>query len=472
MHYPTNSRILPPGLPSKAAEFKQEALARPKVSVDQCGEDSSDCGANHLPMINAQHRDQKEDMQISAGCKEMSRLRLQRTEATKKDSTISPALSKRQSNRTKASQGDWLNNQMEKRLANSEHIQKFAKVQATTSDFAANDRLTGHKSSHIGNPNFHLAQLRKDEGIEEQSSDFDKSDEEEKEMDTEEFSTNPNGPTSQNGDEKDFAKKDFPMLDRSNTDQRAAIASAKLGVLPKRVVMSRFAVSKQMVESPESSKILSPVEFKQRVATQTQDQFNVILGDCKKVWLQEYKQNYMNDPTLNAPDLPIQCLSKQASDHIWEAKQKTGMEGSNKQIYKLLTDDQLTYLHSYEDVLMDEFRLLEPKQQCKPSIEQRHPQIKEVMRAKLFDWVLHCTKVTHIEDKNVFFTACQYIDAYYAKVQQEMPKKDLQLTAIACIFMASKLLDTICLKMSFCRDVLGHKKFSSQQILEKESEVI
>jgi hypothetical protein len=94
------------------------------------------------------------------------------------------------------------------------------------------------------------------------------------------------------------------------------------------------------------------------------------------------------------------------------------------------------------------------------------------MRAKLFDWVLHCTKVTQIEDKNVFFTACQYVDGFYAKVGRDMPKKDLQLTAIACIFIASKLLDTVCLKLSFCRDVLGHKKFSSAQILEKEAEVI
>ncbi len=84
------------------------------------------------------------------------------------------------------------------------------------------------------------------------------------------------------------------------------------------------------------------------------------------------------------------------------------------------------------------------------------------MRAKLFDWVLHCTKVTQIEDKNVFFTSCQYIDHFYAKIDTDMPKRDLQLTAIACIFIASKLLDTICLKLSFCRDVLGHKKFSSQ----------
>lgn len=113
-----------------------------------------------------------------------------------------------------------------------------------------------------------------------------------------------------------------------------------------------------------------------------------------------------------------------------------------------------------------------PRCQCLPSIESRHGQIREVMRAKLLDWVLHCTKVTQVEDKNVFFTACQYIDSFYYKVDKVMPKKDLQLTAIACIFIASKLLDTVCLKLTFCRDVLGHKKFSASEILEKESEII
>ena len=47
------------------------------------------------------------------------------------------------------------------------------------------------------------------------------------------------------------------------------------------------------------------------------------------------------------------------------------------------------------------------------------------MRAKLIDWVLHCTKVTQIEDKNVFFTAVMYIDLYYSKIDKQMQKKDL-----------------------------------------------
>ena len=99
---------------------------------------------------------------------------------------------------------------------------------------------------------------------------------------------------------------------------------------------------------------------------------------------------------------------------------------------------------------------MSPREQCLPCITFKHPAIKEVMRAKLYDWVLHCTKVTQIEDKNVFFTAVQYIDSYYSKTPEEMPKKDLQLTAITCILIASKLLETVSLKLDFCMDVLGH----------------
>jgi hypothetical protein len=53
-----------------------------------------------------------------------------------------------------------------------------------------------------------------------------------------------------------------------------------------------------------------------------------------------------------------------------------------------------------------------------------------------------------------------------------MPKKDLQLTAVACILIASKLLETVSLKLEFCMDVLGHKKFDQEQILVKENEVL
>ena len=62
----------------------------------------------------------------------------------------------------------------------------------------------------------------------------------------------------------------------------------------------------------------------------------------------------------------------------------------------------------------------------------------------------------------MFFTAVQYIDTYYAKIGKQMQKKDLQLTAVTAILMASKLLETVSLKLSFCMDTLGHKKYSQE----------
>ena len=71
----------------------------------------------------------------------------------------------------------------------------------------------------------------------------------------------------------------------------------------------------------------------------------------------------------------------------------------------------------------------------------------------------------------MFFLAVAYVDNYYAK-NESLPRKDLQLTAIVAIFIASKLLETACLKMDFCVSTLGHGKFTRDIILEKESAII
>jgi len=52
------------------------------------------------------------------------------------------------------------------------------------------------------------------------------------------------------------------------------------------------------------------------------------------------------------------------------------------------------------------------------------------------------------------------IDFYYTKISKPMPKKDLQLTAITCILIASKLLETVALKLEFFLATLGHGKYS------------
>jgi hypothetical protein len=46
----------------------------------------------------------------------------------------------------------------------------------------------------------------------------------------------------------------------------------------------------------------------------------------------------------------------------------------------------------------------------------QHPDMDEMLRAKLIDWTLHCTTVCQMEEKNIFFIVVNLIDTYYKRV--------------------------------------------------------
>ena len=100
------------------------------------------------------------------------------------------------------------------------------------------------------------------------------------------------------------------------------------------------------------------------------------------------------------------------------------------------------------------------------------PEITESLRARLVDWVLHCTQVCEMEDKNIFFLVTEAIDTFYRLQSSPQPKAELQLTAIAAIFIASKLLQVNHVNLAFCHSNIGHGKFSASQITDRETEMI
>lgn len=90
-----------------------------------------------------------------------------------------------------------------------------------------------------------------------------------------------------------------------------------------------------------------------------------------------------------------------------------------------------------------------------------HEDISEGLRARLIDWILHCTQVCEMDDCNIFFIVVRIVDFFYCNVQGEpQPKSELQLTAIAAIFMASKLLQINHINLKFCFENIGHTKFT------------
>ena len=42
-----------------------------------------------------------------------------------------------------------------------------------------------------------------------------------------------------------------------------------------------------------------------------------------------------------------------------------------------------------------------------------HEDISESLRARLIDWILHCTQVCEMEDRNIFFIVIRLVDFFY-----------------------------------------------------------
>ena len=61
------------------------------------------------------------------------------------------------------------------------------------------------------------------------------------------------------------------------------------------------------------------------------------------------------------------------------------------------------------------------------------------------------------------------MDRFYNVQQLSMPAKDLQLTAVTALFIASKNLEVDPIDMKMCVVTLCFNKYSKMQFLEKEA---
>ena len=77
----------------------------------------------------------------------------------------------------------------------------------------------------------------------------------------------------------------------------------------------------------------------------------------------------------------------------------------------------------------------------------------------------------NIEDKSVIFQAVNLLDRYYEMQLLSLPKKDFQLTAVTCLFTASKNLEVEPLDMNTISKTICFNKYSKLQFLKKEAEI-
>ena len=63
------------------------------------------------------------------------------------------------------------------------------------------------------------------------------------------------------------------------------------------------------------------------------------------------------------------------------------------------------------------------------------------------------------------------MDRYYDQSKEVLPAKDLQLTAVTALFLASKNLEVDPLDLTTCVKSLCFNKFSRPQFLQKEAAI-
>lgn len=93
------------------------------------------------------------------------------------------------------------------------------------------------------------------------------------------------------------------------------------------------------------------------------------------------------------------------------------------------------------------------------------------LRAAVIDWLFEIGTKLNIEDKGVLFQAVNLMDRFYNIQKESLPAKDLQLTAVTSLFIASKNLEVDPLDLSTCVKTLCFSKYSKNQFLRKEAEI-
>lgn len=99
------------------------------------------------------------------------------------------------------------------------------------------------------------------------------------------------------------------------------------------------------------------------------------------------------------------------------------------------------------------------------------PNITRQLRAAVIDWLFEVGTKMNIEDKTVLFEAINLMDRFYDQTKELLPAKDLQLTAVTALFLASKNLEVDPLDLTTCVKTLCFNKYSRVQFLQKESAI-
>lgn len=101
---------------------------------------------------------------------------------------------------------------------------------------------------------------------------------------------------------------------------------------------------------------------------------------------------------------------------------------------------------------------------------QRHG-IPQLLRAKMVDWMVEVTSIFKFQHQTLFL-AVMLMDLFYANTRDWFNSGDVHLTGMTSMFVASKYVDYMCMKMKELVNDVGHGEFGVDEVKAKEREMM
>ena len=97
--------------------------------------------------------------------------------------------------------------------------------------------------------------------------------------------------------------------------------------------------------------------------------------------------------------------------------------------------------------------------------------ISSTSRTKMINWMMEIF-ASYSSEPLSFFLSVEIMDNYLQKTKKIYYENNIHLIGMACIYLASKMEDIIPLHMVHIKTKIGHDKFSQQEIIEMEKDIL
>ena len=92
-------------------------------------------------------------------------------------------------------------------------------------------------------------------------------------------------------------------------------------------------------------------------------------------------------------------------------------------------------------------------------------------RTKMVGWMMEIF-ASYSSEPLSFFLAVEIMDNYLQKTKKKLNEKDLHLLGLVSMYLSSKMEDIIPLRMIHIKKKIGHEKFTEEQILMMERDIL